>query len=85
MQIVVVGGAGVLGQALLRAIVARGVLTRSDSVAAPVQRVISVDRMQAPRLFVESRVEYVRADPGVPRLLQTVMGTVTDSVFHAWD
>jgi nucleoside-diphosphate-sugar epimerase len=85
MQIVVVGGAGVLGQALLRAIVARGVLTRSDSVRAPVQRVISVDRMQAPRLFVESRVEYVRADARVPRLLQTVMGTLTDSVFHAWD
>jgi D-erythronate 2-dehydrogenase len=85
MQIVVIGGAGVLGQALLRAIVARGVLTRSDCVPAPVQRVISVDRMQAPRLFVESRVEYVRADAGVPRLLQTVMGKATDSVFHAWD
>ena len=85
MQIVVIGGAGVLGQALLKAIVERGVLTRSDSVPAPVQRVISVDRMQAPRLFVESRVEYVRADAGVARLLQTVMGKATDSVFHAWD
>jgi nucleoside-diphosphate-sugar epimerase len=85
MQVVVIGGAGVLGQALLRAIVARGVLTRSDAVPAPVRRVISVDRTQPPRLFVEPRVEYVRADPGVPRLLQAVMGTVTDSVFHAWD
>jgi len=85
MQIVVIGGAGVLGQALLRAIVARGVLTRSDSVPAPVHRLIAVDRMQPPRLFVEPRVEYVRADPAVPRLLQAVMGTATNSIFHAWD
>jgi nucleoside-diphosphate-sugar epimerase len=85
VQIVVIGGCGVLGQALLRAIVARGVLTRADAVPAPVRRVIAVDRSQPPRLFVESRVEYVRADPGSPRLLQHVMGTDTDSVFHAWD
>ena len=85
MQVVVIGGAGVLGQALLRAIVERGVLTRSDGVPAPVRRVIAVDRSQPPRLFVEPRVEYVRADLGTPRLLQAVMGTATDSVFHAWD
>jgi D-erythronate 2-dehydrogenase len=85
MQIVVIGGAGVLGQALLRQIVARGVLTRTDGVPLPVRRVIAVDRTQRARLFVEPRVEYVRADPGTPRLLQAVMGTVTDSVFHAWD
>lgn len=85
MQIVVIGGAGVLGQELLKAIVARGVLTRSDGVPAPVRRVIAVDRRQPLPLFVEPRVEYVRADPGVPRLLQAVMGTATDSVFHAWD
>jgi nucleoside-diphosphate-sugar epimerase len=85
MQIVVIGGAGVLGQALVRAIVARGVLTRSDAAPAPVRRVIAVDRSQPPRLFVEARVEYVRADPDAPRLLQAVMGRVTDTVFHAWD
>ncbi len=85
MQIVVVGGCGVLGQALLKAIVERGVLTRADGVPAPVSRVIAVDRSQPARLFVEARVEYVRADPGVPRLLQAVMGTATDTVFHAWD
>jgi D-erythronate 2-dehydrogenase len=85
MQIVVIGGAGVLGQALMRAIVARGTLTRSDGTASPVQRLISVDRHQPPRLFVEPRIEYVRADLGNPRLMAAVMGTVTDSVLHAWD
>lgn len=85
MQIVVIGGAGVLGQALLRAIVARGALTRSDGVPAPVRRVIAVDRTQPARLFVEPRVEYVRDDLASPRLLRAVMGTATDSVFHAWD
>jgi len=85
MQVVVVGGAGVLGQALLRAIVARGVLTRSDGSLAPVRRVIAVDHSQLPRLFVDPRVEYVRAELSTPRLLATVMGYATDSVFHAWD
>jgi nucleoside-diphosphate-sugar epimerase len=85
MQIVVIGGCGVLGQALLKAIIERGVLTRSDGVPAPVHRLIAVDRAQPPRLFVEERVEYVRADPSAPRLMQAVMGTATDSVFHAWD
>jgi nucleoside-diphosphate-sugar epimerase len=85
MQIVVIGGCGVLGQALLKAIVERGVLTRADGVPAPVRRVIAVDRSQPARLFVEARVEYVRAEPGVPRLLQAVMGVATDAVFHAWD
>lgn len=85
MQIVVIGGAGVLGQALLKAIVARGVLTRSDGVPAPVRRVIAVDRSQPARLFVEPRVEYVRGGHHNPNLLQHVMGTATDSVFHAWD
>jgi nucleoside-diphosphate-sugar epimerase len=85
MQVMVVGGAGVLGQALVRAIVTRGVLTRSDGSPAPVRRVIAVDRTQLPRLFVHPCVEYVRADLSTPRLLATVMGTVTDSVFHAWD
>jgi D-erythronate 2-dehydrogenase len=85
MQIVVIGGAGVLGQALLKAIVARGVLTRGDAVPAPVRRVIAVDPTQPPRLFVEPRVEYVRADLGSARLLPAVMGTLTDSIFHVWD
>jgi nucleoside-diphosphate-sugar epimerase len=85
MQIVVIGGAGVLGQALLRAIVARGALTRGDGVPAPVRRVIAIDRAQPAKLFVESRVEYVRAGVGGARLMQAVMGTLTDSVFHVWD
>ena len=85
MQIVVIGGCGVLGQALLKAIVERGVLTRADGVPVPVRRVIAVDRSQPARLFVEARVEYVRAEPGVPRVLQAVMGVATDAVFHAWD
>jgi nucleoside-diphosphate-sugar epimerase len=85
MQVVVIGGAGVLGQALLRAIVARGTLARGDGVAVPVQRLISVDRHQPARLFVDDHVEYVRAGPGTSRLMAAVMGTATDAVFHAWD
>lgn len=85
MQIVVIGGAGVLGQALLREIAERGELTRAGGERVPVRRVISVDRHQPPRLFVDDRVEYVREAPGTQRLLGAVMGTATDTLFHVWD
>lgn len=83
MQIVVTGACTVLGQALLRAIVARGVLTRAlEGAAVAVRRVIAVDRRQPPVLFVDGRVEYVCGNFEQSRFLARVMGTATDSVFH---
>ncbi len=82
MQIVVTGACSVLGQAVLRAIVARGVLSSSLGGAVPVQRIIAVDRTQPARLYVEPRVEYVCGNFEQSRFLARVMGTATDSVFH---
>lgn len=81
MQILVTGGASALGQCLLRAIAARGALTRRDGAPATVRRLIAVDRAQALPLFVDERVEYVCGDTSQPRFLSRVMGTAIDSVF----
>jgi nucleoside-diphosphate-sugar epimerase len=82
MQIVVTGACSVLGQAVLRAIVARDVLLGSLGAPVPVRRIIAVDRTQPARLFVEPRVEYVCGNFEQSRFLARVMGTATDSIFH---
>jgi nucleoside-diphosphate-sugar epimerase len=82
MQIVVTGACSDLGQALLRAIVARAQLHRTDGVLAPVARVLGVDRSQPAELFVDERIEYVRAQFEQPRFLARVMGAATDAIFH---
>ena len=82
MQLVVTGACSVLGQALLRAIVARGSLSTSVGGPVPVQRIIAVDRTQPARLYVEPRVEYVCGNFEQSRFLARVMGTATDSIFH---
>ncbi len=82
MQILVTGAGSELGQAVLRAVVARAALQRRDGSLAPVRRILGVDRKQPPALFLEDRVEYVRGDFEQPRFLARVMGAATDSVFH---
>lgn len=83
MQVVVTGAGTVLGQALLRGIVARGALTRAaDGVPVAVRRIIAIDRRQPPALFVDGAVEYVCGNFEQSRFLARAMGTATDSVFH---
>lgn len=82
MQVVVTAASSALGQAMLQAIVARGALSRGDGEPTAVRRVIAVDRNQPARLFLDSRVEYVRGDYEQPRFLARMMGASTDSIFH---
>ena len=82
MQIVVIAGATPLGQALLRAIVARAVLVRGSGAPVAVQRILAVDRRQPASLYVHPLVEYVCGNFEQPRFLARMMGTATDSVFH---
>lgn len=81
MQIVVTGACSRLGQALLRAIAARGSLAGADG-AIPIRRLIAVDRTQPAALFVDERIEYVRGDYELPRFLARMMGTGTGGAFH---
>jgi nucleoside-diphosphate-sugar epimerase len=82
MKIVITGGAGFLGQQLIRALLARGMLARPDGAQLPIERIIAVDPVTAGPLVVDDRVEYVAGDIGNGSLLSHVLAADTDSVFH---
>jgi len=82
MQVVVTAAGSALGQSVLRALAARGALRRADGEPVPIRRIIAVDRVQPPGLFLDARIEYVRGDYEMSRFLARMMGTITDSVFH---
>ncbi len=82
MQVVVTAAGSALGQAVLRALAARDALCRAEGGPVPIRRIIAVDRVQPPGLFLDARIEYVRGDYEMSRFLARMMGTITDSVFH---
>jgi nucleoside-diphosphate-sugar epimerase len=82
MKIVVTGGAGFLGQMLIRALCERGRLTRSDGAQYAIEQIVSIDNAQAGRLFVDDRVGYVVGDVANAQFLSHVLARDTDSVFH---
>ncbi|MCS7101182.1 MAG: NAD-dependent epimerase/dehydratase family protein, partial [Burkholderiaceae bacterium] len=82
MKIVVTGGAGFLGQLLIRALCERGRLARTDGGEYEIQQIVSIDQAQAGPLFVDERVGYVVGDIANPAFLSHVLGRDTDSVFH---
>ncbi|MEW5880093.1 MAG: D-erythronate dehydrogenase [Pseudomonadota bacterium] len=82
MKIVVTGGAGFLGQLLIRALLERGRLTRADGTEAEIGQIVSVDQAQPGKLIVDERVGYVAGDIGAPQFLSHVLAADTDSVFH---
>lgn len=82
MKVVVTGGAGFLGQMLIRALCERGRLTRSDGAEYAIEQIVAVDQSQPGRLYVDDRVGYVVGDIGNAQFLSHVLARDTDSVFH---
>jgi nucleoside-diphosphate-sugar epimerase len=82
MKIVVTGGAGFLGQMLIRALCERGHLTRSDGGKYAIEQIVAIDQAQSKRLFVDDRVGYVLGDIANTQFLSHVLARDTDSIFH---
>lgn len=82
MKVVITGGAGFLGQRLIRALCARGVLADAAGQQREIEQIVSIDAQQSHPLFVDERVGYVAGDIGTPHLVNHVLGTDTDSLFH---
>jgi nucleoside-diphosphate-sugar epimerase len=78
MKVVVTGGAGFLGQRLIREILQRGELTDAAGVRRRVEEVVAVDQVAAPAL---DQVSAAVGDVGDAAFIaDTVRGA--DSVFH---
>src|SRR5512145_1064641 len=78
MKVVVTGGAGFLGQRLIRAIMERGELTDATGARRAVERIIAVDQSAAPAI---DRVTPAVGDVGDAAFMRGALAAA-DSVFH---
>ena len=78
MKVVVTGGAGFLGQRLIRAVLQRGTLADSSGAQRKVEEVVAVDQVAAP---VAERVTAAVGDVSDASFIAAVAGGA-DSVFH---
>lgn len=80
VNILITGGAGFLGQALCRALLARGSASDASGVERPINRIRLFDI--AARPIDDARVHSVTGDLNNPAELSAALTPDTDSIFH---
>ncbi len=81
MQILITGGAGLLGARLARRLLERSTLANAEGVPTPLTRITLLDVVPA-QSFSDPRIEVVTGDIGDESLLQSVLTPQTQSIFH---
>jgi nucleoside-diphosphate-sugar epimerase len=82
MKVVVTGGAGFLGQRLVRALCDRGRLTDAAGRERAIERIVAVDVSAGGQAVTDARVATVTGDIADAGFIAEVLGTETGSVFH---
>jgi nucleoside-diphosphate-sugar epimerase len=82
MQVVITGGAGMLGKKLAHALLKRGSLAGKDGKPQKIDRLVLLDTVAAPDLPQDSRVEFVKGDVFDPALVRRFVTKDTGSIFH---
>ena len=81
MQVLITGGAGLLGMRLAKEILRKEVLTGPDGSPSAVTRITLFDIVAAPD-FDDARVVSVVGDVADPQSIAAVLTPQTDSIFH---
>jgi len=82
MQVVITGGAGMLGKKLAKALLERGTLAGPGEAPRRIERLILLDVAEAPDLPKDERVTFVEGEVSDPALMRKLISGDTGSVFH---
>ena len=82
MKIIVTGGAGFLGQRLIRLLCQRGHLTDGAGRERPIDRIVAIDQGACADPLMDRRVVYAHGDIADTAFIDAVLAESTDSVFH---
>ncbi len=82
MQVVITGGAGMLGKKLAKKLLERGTLAGPDGRQRTIEKLILMDVAEAPDIPKDKRVRFVAGEVYDPDLMRRLISGDTNSVFH---
>jgi nucleoside-diphosphate-sugar epimerase len=82
MQVVITGGAGMLGKKLAKKLLERGKLAGPDGKQRTIDKLVLMDVAEAPDIPQDKRVQFVAGQVYDPALMGRLISGDTNSVFH---